>query len=558
LDWPRWSAVFLAALALRAAHLVAVRRNYLPFDHLMGDAASYDEWGKLLAAHGFASSGVFYQDPLYPYLLGAVYRFFGYSTVLVRWLQIVLGSLNCVLISEAARRLFGRRAAWLAGALSAGYGVFIFYEGTLLKEGLSVFLSSLSLLAALWARESRRPLPWVLAGLSLGALMLTRGNAVLLAPVVVCWLVVFSRWPARDRLILTGGFLAGFFAILCPSAVHNWRAAHDLVLTTSQAGSNFYIGNHPGADGSYMPLVPGRQTPEYEAQDAKRLAEFALGRTLKPSEVSRYWFHNSLRFILDQPAAWLELLRVKAALFVSGYEIPDVEDYYVVKRFSPVLRLPLLAYAALLPLALAGMVLFIRRWRDLFFLYGFALVNALSVIMFYVFSRYRLPSIPPLFAFAAGFLAAAWDWLRARAWARLAAAGLAVAGLSWALAPRRLPLLASSLANLGTSYRLNGRMEQAVSTLQEAVSLSPGDPDVRFLLANLYMGNSDYDRAIPEYERVVSLAPGYVEAHYLLGVAYYNRHDFGRARLHWEEILKREPSHPDALKGIKLLESAHR
>ena len=49
-------------------------------------------------------------------------------------------------------------------------------------------------------------------------------------------------------------------------------------VTTSQFGPNFYIGNNPGADGTYQSLRFGRGAPEYERQDATELAERALGR----------------------------------------------------------------------------------------------------------------------------------------------------------------------------------------------------------------------------------------------------------------------------------------
>ena len=50
------------------------------------------------------------------------------------------------------------------------------------------------------------------------------------------------RWRAATALVLA------------PVALRNRAAGGELVLTTSQAGANFYIGNHPGADGRYQPL----------------------------------------------------------------------------------------------------------------------------------------------------------------------------------------------------------------------------------------------------------------------------------------------------------------
>jgi len=552
-DFLQWGVIFLAAFVLRGLHLIAIQRQYPLFNLFIGDAASYNDWAKTLAQTGFASTGVFYQDPLYPYLVASIYRLFGYSPVLIRWIQITLGSLNCVLIADTTRRLFGKRAAWVAGGLSAAYGIFIFYEGTFLKEGVSVFLSSLALWSVVMAQQRATWRHWVCSGIFLGLLILTRGNALLLAPIILFWLLFVSRQGLRRSIFLGGCFLAGFFLVLSPATFHNYRASHDLVLSTSQAGSNFYIGNHAGASGTYVPLVADRQTPDYEAQDARRIAEYETRRPLKPSEVSRFWFGQAFRFIAGNPSAWFSLLGTKTKLFLSGYELPDVEDYYLARRFSFVLRMPLVTYYVLLPLALAGMLFYAKQWRSLFFLYGFALGNAASVILFYVFSRYRLPSVPPLMVFASAALSRGIGWCQERAWPRVAAAGLAVSALAWAWAPKELPLLASSLANLGTAYRVLGQPEKAVQTLEEAIHLSPAMPEPHFTLANLYMARADYDRAMPEYQRTIDLDPGQTEARYLLGVAYFKRNDIARARTEWTEVLRQQPSHPEALNAMQVL-----
>jgi 4-amino-4-deoxy-L-arabinose transferase-like glycosyltransferase len=552
------SIIFRAAFALRALHLLAMQRQYPLFNFFFGDAASYDEWAKAFAAHGIGATGVFYQDPLYPCFLGTIYRLFGYAPVLVRWIQVTLGGLNCVLIAGTSRRLFGKRAAWIAGAISAGYGIFIFFEGTLLKEGVSVFLSSLALWSAIVAVERSSWRWWAISGLALGDLVLTRGNALVLVPIILFWLLFLSRQGPRRLALLAGSFMAGFFLALSPATLHNYRASHDWVLTTSQAGSNFFIGNHAGANGTYIPLVGDRQTPEYEAQDARRLAEYATHRALKPSEVSHYWFQQAFRFITQNPSDWFDLLGAKTKLFIEGYELPDVEDYYLARRFSFILRLPLVTYYVLLPLAFLGMLGAVRQWRQLFLLYGFAVGNAVSVILFYIFSRYRLPSVPPLMVFAAGAGSWMWGWVESRRWMRVAAAGLALGALSWTLAPKSFPEMATSLANLGTAYRVLGQPDKAAATLQEAIQLAPLMPEPHFTLANLYMAKADYDRAMPEYQRAVDLDPGQTEARYLLGVAYFKRNDYASARREWEEVLRLQPSHPDALYALRILNNAHR
>ena len=47
------------------------------FGLTMGDAQSYHSWGLEILAGDWAGSEIFYQAPLYPYFLGAVYALFG-------------------------------------------------------------------------------------------------------------------------------------------------------------------------------------------------------------------------------------------------------------------------------------------------------------------------------------------------------------------------------------------------------------------------------------------------------------------------------------------------
>ena len=97
----------------------------------------------------------------------------------------------------------------------------------------------------------------------MGALSLTRENALLLVAVLAVL--------GRTRGVTAYATAAGCFAIGrhgCWSAAGGApqlrASAAGFYLTTSQFGSNLYIGNNPRADGSYMSLREGRGSPEFE------------------------------------------------------------------------------------------------------------------------------------------------------------------------------------------------------------------------------------------------------------------------------------------------------
>ena len=101
-DRVKWIIViFAAAFSLRLLYLIQIQSIPL-FYHLAGDGRTYDEWAQRIAAGDWLGSGVFYQAPLYPYFLGALQITFGHNLWAIRIVQVLLGSLSCVLIYLAA------------------------------------------------------------------------------------------------------------------------------------------------------------------------------------------------------------------------------------------------------------------------------------------------------------------------------------------------------------------------------------------------------------------------------------------------------------------------
>ena len=72
-----WTVLLLAA-CLRIWHILSLRRLPL-FEQLIIDSEMYDQWARSIAAGNWlGGENAFYMDPLYPYLLGALYWVFGH------------------------------------------------------------------------------------------------------------------------------------------------------------------------------------------------------------------------------------------------------------------------------------------------------------------------------------------------------------------------------------------------------------------------------------------------------------------------------------------------
>lgn len=147
--------MFVVALVLRGLYVLDLQSTPLA-TLLPGDAASYDAWAKRIAAGDWLGrhEGVFYQAPLYPYFLAVVYALSGTANLTAVYLvQIVLGSVACVLLLRAGRRLHSEAAGLIAGLALAVYPSAIFYDGQIQKSSLDVFFVCLLLYVLAIARD---------------------------------------------------------------------------------------------------------------------------------------------------------------------------------------------------------------------------------------------------------------------------------------------------------------------------------------------------------------------------------------------------------------------
>lgn len=513
------AALFAGALAVRGVVLFELSRTPY-FDLLVGDGRAYDAWARRIAAGDWLGGETFYQAPLYPYFLGALYGAFGRSLLAVKLVQAVAGAAACVLLATAGRRLVSARVGLTAGAILAVYPPAIFFDGMIQKSALDLLFVT-GLLALLARLEAAADGPSALAvGGVAAAFTLTRENALVFVPLIGLWLV--GRY-GRQGWRPAGLLLAGTAVVLLPVGFRNLAVGGEFVLTTAQSGTNFYFGNHEGATGKHEPLRPGREMPEFERQDATDLAQSATGRRLTPKEVSDYWRGLAVAWIRDHPVDWIRLMVRKLLLVVHHAEIPDTESLETAQDGSRLLRglgLPL-GFGVLFPLAAAGAVATWDRRRSLSIVVAIASTYALTVALFHVSARYRYPLVPIVALFAA---AGAWGAAEAvgrrdrRTLIRLAGGGALGAAATFA------PVLASidprplTYANYAIAMSQDGRLDEAVATFRRSIAMAPGEPETHYNLAAALARLGRTAEAKGEYETVLRLAPDHAAAAGNLGI----------------------------------------
>ena len=620
----------MAALAVRLAHVWQMRLSPF-FTLLMGDSRSYDEWARRIAGGEWIGHDVFYQAPLYPYFLGVLYAIGGHHLLLVRIVQAILGSSACVFLALAGERFFSKRVGLAAGLILALYAPAIFFDALIQKSTFDVFFVCLALwliarivsvrLKADTTSDSRattsernlsvrgvrlqpdqtRDLSWLALGLAIGALTLTRENAIVFTVVIAVWAATFAAedanaaahtntrraqrpprlsWTRAGRVL--AAFLAGVAIVVVPVAIRNSLVGGGFYVTTSQFGPNFYIGNNPRSDGTYQSLRYGRGAPEYERQDATEIAERATGRTLTPAEVSGYWTDRALDFITGRPADWLRLIARKTALLLNRTEMLDTESQESHAEWSLPLRIGGVVghFGVLVPLAVLGLVV---SWRDrsrLAVLYAMLIAYAVSVVLFYVFARYRYPLVPFLILFAAAGIVevaaairaalkggpygkeSAGDQPAVRAALKggpydepgtatrrgrpsgrpiVARLGLAVAAVTAIVT--NWPILSADMNravtehNVGAALQSERRYDEAITHYQRAIGLRPDYAPAYNNLASALNSLGRTGDAIAAYQDALRLQPDYPEAHYNLGNALLAAGKRDEAAAHFQAAL---------------------
>lgn len=524
-----------AALAVRLAHWWAVRDEPF-FASLVMDSQEYDRWAREIAAGDWLGTQVFFQAPLYPYLLAALYSVFGPSLDAIYLAQIALAVAGCWALYRAGREMGGERVGLAAAALAAFYGPFLFHDVHLLKESAAVTVTCF----LLWALAARRS--WLAAGLLLGALALLRENALLLLPFIL------PLAAGRGFIRKSAALVAGLALALLPVALRNGIVGGDFLPTTFQGGVNFYIGNNPDADGTYRPIVPGRQIPSLERREPVRIAQQELGRELTPAEVSAFWQGKALAWAAADPAGFLRLQAHKLGMYWSWYEWPDAVDYYWVRRRSPALRWTApVELGALSLLALAGLWMIRRRPGPFAPALLFALGWMLSTVAFFLFSRYRLPAVPALMLLAAVAVA--------RLFERPRIAG--IAGIAGILALPHLagfePRLDLVHYNLGRIEDERGDADAAREHYKAAFILNPRD-----FLACLNLGNhaarrGDWLTALRFYDRAEKLEPSSDDVQSNLGGVYLALGELAQAAARFDRALALNPQNLSALHNQALL-----
>ena len=515
--WKEWisvAAIFGFALLLRCIHYFDIKANDPYFSNLTVDPKAYHEWAIRISDGDWLGNGTFHLSPLYPYMLGATYAIFGRGFDVGHILNVVLGIISVALIWMLARMVFGWREGLVAATFAAIYPMLIYTGSDLVLENVQIPSNALMLI--LLCAAVMRPRLWLLglAGIMLGISGLARANVLLFVPLALVCIAIApvdgKRW--RTICMRCAVFCLGLIVSIAPVTARNWIVADDFVLVTDNGGINFYVGNNEDASGYFNPpkWIPKTQfaSPDKMRAFATNYAQEIVGHDLKPSGVSRFWSTMAWTWMAENPSKATILFAKKFKLMLSSNEFGVERQLLLDREYSSILQLPLPGFAVVVPLAMIGMGLTIRRWRQFAVINAFVLSQGLALVIMFISDRYRLPMMSAIFALAGFALVWAWDAAQTRHWRALIFTGCTAA----------LLVLATSLAggatisesnyfNLGNKLRDQGRIDEAIIQFRKAIALSPGDivahNNLALLLERRFESRGE---AVTEWETVRQLS----------------------------------------------------
>jgi 4-amino-4-deoxy-L-arabinose transferase-like glycosyltransferase len=268
----------LAALATILLLGVGLRLD----DAWQGRAPVYDAQGyaqiaaNLERGEGFtlgpgATQSADNYSPGLPLLAGGIYELTGgVHERLARLVLALIGSLAVLFAYLIGRRLSGPPAGLVGGAAVAIYPALLEYQGMLMSEPLAATLLSAAVLAILWAADAgHRRVRWLVPGLLLGALALTRPEYLAISlPIAVVVFARGGRTSWRQGLVQALVLLAGLVVVVAPWTARNAIALDRLVPVSTGGGQVLFSGSYmpSGGDPERVGAEALERHPELRAQ----------------------------------------------------------------------------------------------------------------------------------------------------------------------------------------------------------------------------------------------------------------------------------------------------
>ncbi|MGI9102482.1 MAG: tetratricopeptide repeat protein [Terriglobales bacterium] len=115
----------------------------------------------------------------------------------------------------------------------------------------------------------------------------------------------------------------------------------------------------------------------------------------------------------------------------------------------------------------------------------------------------------------------------------------------------------ATLAKLGNLYYDAQLYKDAIQYYQQALKITPGNPDVRTDMATAMFYLGDADAALGEFQKSLSYRPNHPQTLFNMGIVkWQGKNDAKGALAAWEQLLKANPDYPERQKVEDLMNRA--
>ena len=251
--------------------------------------------------------------PIFPWLLAGWKWLTDGSMLALQVFLGVLGALRSPLLYWLSRRLSVERLpAFLACLLFQAVPSVVYYDVLPMKVGLEMTLLTLLLLVLttpLSTGRSRLLFRSAVIGVLLAFTFLLQLNTFLYVVPITAY-VVLNRGGWKKVLLQ-----AAPMVLLPAVAVAAFQLRADSDRYVPRAGVDFYVGNNPGATGTYRSPAGIRSYPIGHLTDARVRVEAQLGKRVSYKDSDAHFRNLAIHWLLEQPAAAAKLTAKNSRTF---------------------------------------------------------------------------------------------------------------------------------------------------------------------------------------------------------------------------------------------------
>jgi len=372
-------ALRLLVIAVGHTYRITPRRDHFQFGWETGRIARSIALGQGFASPTDLTTGPSaWTAPVYPYVLGQVFKVFGIYTNQSAWIILVFNSifasLTCWTLYLIGERIFGPSVARGTAWTWAVFPYVIYWPVRVVWDvSLSTFLLSLALWFAIRLRDRAITRDWIVYGLLWGLIALTNTALLILLPFMLAWIC----YPLRGSA-LKGATLCLFIVALCvtPWTIRNYRVFGRFVFIRD----NLPLELHEANNDSSAALWTRTEHPGNDPVAMKRFRELGEIRYMDETKSEFLIFareHPGKFAMFTVERVWYFWAAPRQATIVAGYDL-------WVSRHVQFLLAGLFAFAGLI-------LMFVRKNPYRWLLASFLLIYPLPYYLVNPFPRYKHP-----------------------------------------------------------------------------------------------------------------------------------------------------------------------